>query len=168
MTTAPATQTRVTPKPPQVVVAPRTLVTLVAVTLGSVLLLGLLYATREILIQLVIAVVLAMALEPFVQALERRGAPRGRAVGITFTLAALGVAAFAYLLIPPLVDEVTSFGHHAPELLAKLTKGHGKLVTRSEEHTSELQSHSDIVCRLLLEKKKNKLHCRIPNDQSTA
>src|SRR5438034_7127143 len=26
--------------------------------------------------------------------------------------------------------------------------------TRSEEHTSELQSHSDIVCRLLLEKKK--------------
>src|SRR5436190_21516253 len=25
--------------------------------------------------------------------------------------------------------------------------------TRSEEHTSELQSHSDLVCRLLLEKK---------------
>src|SRR5438034_1493817 len=28
--------------------------------------------------------------------------------------------------------------------------------TRSEEHTSELQSHSDLVCRLLLEKKKKK------------
>src|SRR5260221_7528076 len=27
-------------------------------------------------------------------------------------------------------------------------------VQRSEEHTSELQSHSDLVCRLLLEKKK--------------
>src|SRR5947207_10613257 len=27
---------------------------------------------------------------------------------------------------------------------------------RSEEHTSELQSHSDIVCRLLLETKKNR------------
>src|SRR5260221_10720026 len=26
---------------------------------------------------------------------------------------------------------------------------------RSEEHTSELQSHSDLVCRLLLEKKNN-------------
>src|SRR5260221_5988682 len=26
--------------------------------------------------------------------------------------------------------------------------------TRSDEHTSELQSHSDLVCRLLLEKKK--------------
>src|SRR5260221_5956077 len=34
---------------------------------------------------------------------------------------------------------------------------------RSEEHTSELQSHSDLVCRLLLEKKKNNtnknVHC---------
>src|SRR5947207_5502239 len=29
--------------------------------------------------------------------------------------------------------------------------------TRSEEHTSELQSHSDLVCRLLLEKKKKKI-----------
>src|SRR5437588_832937 len=30
----------------------------------------------------------------------------------------------------------------------------GTLYPRSEEHTSELQSHSDLVCRLLLEKKK--------------
>src|SRR5438034_8656022 len=30
------------------------------------------------------------------------------------------------------------------------------LSSRSEEHTSELQSHSDLVCRLLLEKKKEK------------
>src|SRR5437588_1087492 len=32
--------------------------------------------------------------------------------------------------------------------------GAGALALRSEEHTSELQSHSDLVCRLLLEKKK--------------
>src|SRR5437867_6873384 len=30
--------------------------------------------------------------------------------------------------------------------------------TRSEEHTSELQSPYDLVCRLLLEKKQNTLH----------
>src|SRR2546430_3526720 len=30
--------------------------------------------------------------------------------------------------------------------------------SRSEEHTSELQSQSNLVCRLLLEKKKNILH----------
>src|SRR5438477_9664328 len=32
--------------------------------------------------------------------------------------------------------------------------------TRSEEHTSELQSHVNLVCRLLLEKKKNIYHAR--------
>src|SRR5260221_9422078 len=32
----------------------------------------------------------------------------------------------------------------------------GYSMARSEEHTSELQSHSDLVCRLLLEKKKKK------------
>src|SRR5690242_20935138 len=34
--------------------------------------------------------------------------------------------------------------------------------TRSEEHTSELQSHVNLVCRLLLEKKKNRLPLRLP------
>src|SRR2546426_7303643 len=33
-----------------------------------------------------------------------------------------------------------------------------RLPTRSEEHTSELQSPCNLVCRLLLEKKKNKNH----------
>src|SRR5260221_10766498 len=35
-------------------------------------------------------------------------------------------------------------------------------IQRSEEHTSELQSHSDLVCRLLLEKKKNRHRQRVP------
>src|SRR5215204_7768446 len=40
---------------------------------------------------------------------------------------------------------------------------------RSEEHTSELQSHSDLVCRLLLEKKKkkNKNHLLIKKKKNT-
>src|SRR2546421_11672952 len=37
------------------------------------------------------------------------------------------------------------------------------LLERSEEHTSELQSRSDLVCRLLLEKKKKLKHSR-PTD----
>src|SRR5437667_821522 len=34
----------------------------------------------------------------------------------------------------------------------------GRPAKRSEEHTSELQSHHDLVCRLLLEKKKHLDH----------
>src|SRR5437588_12150308 len=41
------------------------------------------------------------------------------------------------------------FGYGTGTKLAQL-----RYELRSEEHTSELQSHSDLVCRLLLEKKK--------------
>src|SRR2546427_5990792 len=42
--------------------------------------------------------------------------------------------------------------------------GHGSVlpVRRSEEHTSELQSQSNLVCRLLLEKKKKKKRIHVP------
>src|SRR5690349_22685080 len=38
---------------------------------------------------------------------------------------------------------------------------------RSEEHTSELQSRRDLVCRLLLEKKKKKKHQNVPEIHNT-
>src|SRR5260221_1061819 len=38
---------------------------------------------------------------------------------------------------------------------------------RSEEHTSELQSHSDLVCRLLLEKKKKALAYALTSSSRT-
>src|SRR2546428_8440902 len=41
--------------------------------------------------------------------------------------------------------------------LSRITGLEKGTITRSEEHTSELQSRSDLVCRLLLEKKKNRL-----------
>src|SRR5260221_10204566 len=41
----------------------------------------------------------------------------------------------------------------------------GRYWHRSEEHTSELQSHSDLVCRLLLEKKKKKKIRSITSNQ---
>src|SRR2546430_9425118 len=40
-------------------------------------------------------------------------------------------------------------------------------VLRSEEHTSELQSQSNLVCRLLLEKKKNDVECILMSEDDT-
>src|SRR3989440_6414438 len=39
---------------------------------------------------------------------------------------------------------------------------------RSEEHTSELQSRSDLVCRLLLEKKKKRNHLTTSSERHTS
>src|SRR2546426_5757470 len=44
-----------------------------------------------------------------------------------------------------------------PEGAKKITVNEEAVQGRSEEHTSELQSPCNLVCRLLLEKKKNEL-----------
>src|SRR5260221_9896682 len=64
---------------------------------------------------------------------------RFRPVMMTATVALLGLVPFLF----PRTEEGTGAG-------------------RSEEHTSELQSHSDLVCRLLLEKKKKKRPTIVP------
>src|SRR5438270_7886160 len=59
--------------------------------------------------------------------------------------------------------EITTRGRHDPCLLPRFVPMGEAMVAlvlvdhwRSEEHTSELQSQSNLVCRLLLEKKKKK------------
>src|SRR5690349_23387474 len=54
-------------------------------------------------------------------------------------------------------DAVRSLLKQAADVNASQADG----MTRSEEHTSELQSRRDLVCRLLLEKKKNIMKQRI-------
>src|SRR5206468_11637699 len=46
--------------------------------------------------------------------------------------------------------------HGIPAVLYDVKSRGAEAYVRSEEHTSELQSRSDLVCRLLLEKKKKK------------
>src|SRR5882672_2266822 len=52
-----------------------------------------------------------------------------------------------------LLDDMTIIGRWHAEKRRFVFWEQNK-AARSEEHTSELQSHSDLVCRLLLEKKK--------------
>src|SRR5437773_7417578 len=53
-----------------------------------------------------------------------------------------------------------SIARTMPGLSCGPRPGSPKFKPRSEEHTSELQSHHDLVCRLLLEKKKKHLRNR--------
>src|SRR2546425_4926754 len=53
----------------------------------------------------------------------------------------------------------TATGHAIVTILGNVVTWKVVIDTRSEEHTSELQSLAYLVCRLLLEKKKKKNYC---------
>src|SRR5438034_8724514 len=60
-------------------------------------------------------------------------------------------------LMPTISAQPAEVADPPPKTLSPLQQcAHVRDRVRSEEHTSELQSHSDLVCRLLLEKKKKK------------
>ncbi|HEU5211551.1 MAG TPA: AI-2E family transporter [Gaiellaceae bacterium] len=123
-------------------VAPRTIVLFVVVILGALLALSAAYAVRDLLVQLVVAVVLALAAEPLVRAFERRGLSRGAAVGVSFGLFLLALLVFVYLLVKPLAHETQRLVHDSPALLDQLTHGRGRLgfLERKFEIVERVQS----------------------------
>src|SRR5258706_11019439 len=54
-------------------------------------------------------------------------------------------------------QRITQISKQATSLNVKMSHYSLDIYTRSEEHTSELQSLTNLVCRLLLEKKKEKI-----------
>src|SRR3712207_7565983 len=75
-----------------------------------------------------------------------------------FTSAAAVFTVDVVFAVPPLnMENVTTFIFWFGPALQKLIMEFS--IDRSEEHTSELQSRQYLVCRLLLEKKKNNLRC---------
>jgi predicted PurR-regulated permease PerM len=113
-------------EPTLVAVAPRTIVFFIGLAVGTFLVLAIAYTARAVLVQLTVAIVLAMAAEPLVRAFERRGLRRSVAVGISFVLVSLTLVGVAYLLVTPLVEEVRRLVEAGPGLLQQLLHEHGR------------------------------------------
>jgi predicted PurR-regulated permease PerM len=122
-----ATTLRQAKPPPLVAVAPRTIVLTTGVAIAGFVLVVFAYATRTVLLQLTVAIVLAMAAEPLVRVFERRGLRRGGAVGVSFVLVALALGVFAYLLLTPLVDETRRLVDDGPALVQQLIQKDARL-----------------------------------------
>src|SRR5699024_11229670 len=59
------------------------------------------------------------------------------------------------LILPALVNDIFRHSGKPDKICAAFRRKKPAQILRSEEHTSELQSRFDLVCRLLLEKKKD-------------
>jgi predicted PurR-regulated permease PerM len=108
--------------------SPRSVLVVIGLVLATLLALRLLAATRDLIVWLLVALFLAMALNPAVEWLQRRRVKRrGAAVAIVFALALLVVVGIAATFVPTLVREVNDFANAVPGYVHDLTKGKGKL-----------------------------------------
>jgi predicted PurR-regulated permease PerM len=87
---------------------------------GTVIGLYALYTVRAILIRILIALFIAVSLDPAVRLLTRRGMRRGWAVTLIFALALGLAAAFLLSVIPPLVTQGRNLIDDLPEYLGNL------------------------------------------------
>jgi predicted PurR-regulated permease PerM len=117
-----------------VTVRPVTILTVLGITVlvGLVVFLG--YQAWHVLTWIFVAIVLAAALNPAVEAFERRGMRRGVAATIVFAVALLGITAIGFLVIPPLVAQVTEFVDAVPDFIDDITAGRGPFGFLQEDY----------------------------------
>jgi predicted PurR-regulated permease PerM len=123
-----------TPEVRVVTVRPRTIFLVLGSTVlvGLVVLLG--YLAWQVLSWILIAMLLAAALNPAVEWFERRGLTRGWAATLVFAIALLVLTVIGSLIIPPLVTQVRDFIDAVPDFVDDITAGRGPLGFLQDEY----------------------------------
>jgi predicted PurR-regulated permease PerM len=129
------------PVPPRVIlIRPGTVAMVLGLAVLFALALMFLYVAWHVITWILVALFLALALNPAVEFLVRRGVGRGIAAAIVFVAALAAIAGMAFLLLPPLVREIRDFIEAVPDIVDDLTAGRGPL--------GFLERDYDIVARL--------------------
>ena len=123
-----------TPEVRVVTVRPKTIFVVLGlvVLVGLVLLLG--YLAWQVLTWILIAILLAAALNPAVERFEQRGLSRGWAASVVFLVALLVLGLIGALVIPPLVAQVSDFINTVPDFIDDVTAGRGPLGWLQDEY----------------------------------
>jgi predicted PurR-regulated permease PerM len=123
-----------TPEARIVSVRPRTVFLVIGIAMLAGLALLLVVLAWHVLTWILIAMLLAAALNPAVERLEARGLGRGWASTVVFLVALLLLTAIGALVIPPLVTQVTDFVNAVPDFVDDLTAGRGPLGWLQDEY----------------------------------
>jgi len=107
---------------------PRTILRILLIVIAVGVLLEVLWIARHVLAWVVIALFLALALDPLVSWIERRGKlARGPAIAVTYLIVLVFIVGVGATFIPKLVDEVNGFVQALPNYVHDLTHGRGRL-----------------------------------------
>jgi predicted PurR-regulated permease PerM len=110
-----------------VVFHPRSIVTALGVVVAVVAAVEFMLLAQAGLTLLMVALFLALALNPAVELAQRHGLGRAPAVGAVYVVALAILALLGAVFIPPLVDQISKLIDALPSLVDDLTKGHGPL-----------------------------------------
>ena len=123
-----------TPEARVVKLRPQTVFLVIGLTVLVGLALLLVYLAWNVLSWIIIAIFLAVALNPAVEYFERRGMRRSLAATLVFALALLALTGIGFLVVPPLVNQVTDFIDAVPDFVDDLTAGRGPLGWLQDEY----------------------------------
>jgi predicted PurR-regulated permease PerM len=110
-----------------VTVRPRTVLGVIGILLGVAILLEVIWISRQVLTWTLVALFLTLALNPAVDALQRRGLPRGVAAAVAFLGVIAGIFAIGALFVPTLVNETRGFAQALPGYVQDVSQGRGPL-----------------------------------------
>jgi predicted PurR-regulated permease PerM len=109
-------------------VRPRTVFMVVSILLGTVAVVWVVLQAEQVLVWTLTSLLLALALNPAVEALQRRGLRRrGTAAAVVYLLVTAVIAGIGALIIPTLVQQVGDFIDAVPGYVQELTAGRGPL-----------------------------------------
>jgi len=107
---------------------PRTVLQVAGVLLGVAIALWVVWISRRVIAWVLVALFLALALDPAVRFLQARGLRRrGAAAAVIYVSAIATIALLAALLVPSLVDQADGLTEAAPGYVSDITAGRGPL-----------------------------------------
>ncbi len=106
----------------------RTILRFLAIAIGVAVTLEVLWIARHVLAWVVIALFLALALDPLVGLIQRRTRlGRGAAIGLTYLILIAVIVGVSATFVPKLVDETNGIVQASPGYVHDLTHGRGRL-----------------------------------------
>jgi len=109
-------------------IRPRTVLSVALVVLGVLALVKVILMSERVLVWIFVSILLALALNPAVEVLMRRGVRRrGVAAGLVYMWVVALIAGAGALIIPTLVQQVSDFIQAVPGYVADVTAGRGPL-----------------------------------------
>jgi predicted PurR-regulated permease PerM len=113
---------------------PRAILIVLGIILSATAIIAFLFLAWHVITWILIALFIALALNPAVEFFERRGLRRTFASLIVILLALLAFGGLGALLIPPLISQVEDFIAAVPDFVEDLTAGRGPLGFLQEDY----------------------------------